>query len=82
VHYAADTFPGQTMALADNTHFNSYGALELAKCVVHGIRQTHMPLQRYLRKDVPHFDPAHPDPPDIWTVPPDSFWSAQTPYER
>lgn len=82
VHYPANTFPSQTTALADNTHFNSYGAIELAKCVVVGIRQTHLPVQRYLRKDVPHFDPAHPDPPDIWTVPPDPFWSAQTPYER
>ena len=25
VHYPAGTFPGQTEALADNTHFNAYG---------------------------------------------------------
>jgi hypothetical protein len=82
VHYPAHTLPGQTAPLADNTHFTSYGALELAKCVVLGIRQAHLPLQRYLRRPLPPFDPAHPDPPGIWTLPPDPFWSAQTPYER
>ena len=31
VHYPANTFPGQTVALKDDTHFNTYGAYELAK---------------------------------------------------
>jgi lysophospholipase L1-like esterase len=82
VHYPANTFPNQTNALADNTHFNSYGALELAKCIVQSMRDQHLQLARYLRHSVHHFDPAHPDPVDIWRVPPDPFWSAQTPYER
>ncbi len=82
VHYSAGTFPGQTKPLADNTHFNSYGALELAKCVVLGVQQAHLPLRRYLRKGLPQFDPSHPDPPAVWSLPPDPFWSAQTPYER
>ncbi|HKR28647.1 MAG TPA: rhamnogalacturonan acetylesterase [Acidobacteriaceae bacterium] len=82
VHYSANTFPGQTEALADNTHFNSYGALELAKCVVQAIRDQHLPLAHYLRHDVTQFDPAHPDPPQVWRDPPDPFLSAQKPYER
>lgn len=82
VHYPAHTFPDQPAALADNTHFNSYGALELAKCVVEGIRHAKLPIAKDIRKGVARFDPAHPDPSSIWTVPRDPFLSAQTPYER
>lgn len=82
VHYPANTFPGQTEALADNTHFNSFGALELAKCIVQAIREQHLPLARYLRHDLPRFDPAQPDSPQVWHDPPDPFLSAQKPYER
>lgn len=82
VHYPANTFPDQPIALADNTHFNSYGALELAKCVVQAIRDEKLPLAKDIRKDVARFDPAHPDPSSIWTVPRDPFLSAQKPYER
>src|SRR5216684_4314300 len=39
MHYPADSFPGQTVAINDDTHFNSYGAYELARCIVHGIRE-------------------------------------------
>lgn len=82
VHYPANTFPDQPKALADNTHFNSYGALELAKCIVESMRDQHFSLAKFLRHGIPRFDPAHPDPPGVWTVPPDPFWSVQTPYER
>lgn len=33
VHYPAGSFPGQTSDLADNTHFNPYGADQLARCI-------------------------------------------------
>ncbi len=82
VHYPANTFPNQPKALADNTHFNSYGALELAKCIVQSMREQYLPLSRYLRHGIPRFNPAHPDPPSIWSVPPDPFWSIETPYAR
>lgn len=82
VHYPANSFPDQPRELADNTHFNSYGALELAKCIVQSVRDQHLPLAKYLRRGIPRFDPANPDPTSIWRVPPDPFWSAQTPYER
>lgn len=82
VHYPANTFPGQPVALADNTHFNSYGALELAKCVVQAIRDEKLPPAKNIQKNVARFDPAHPDPPSVWTVPRDPLVSAQKPYER
>lgn len=60
VHYPANTFPGQQKALEDNTHFNPYGAYELAKCIVEGIKASNLGLKKYLA-DVPAFDPSHPD---------------------
>ena len=62
MHFAANTFPGQTAAISDNTHFNAYGAYELARCVVQGIRDNKLTLTRYLDLAVPKFDPAQPDP--------------------
>jgi lysophospholipase L1-like esterase len=61
VHYPAGTFPGQDQALKDNSHFNNYGAYELARCVAEGIRQNKLPIERYLAQDVTPFEPAHPD---------------------
>jgi lysophospholipase L1-like esterase len=61
VHYPANTFPGQDKALADNTHFNPYGAYELARCVVKGIADANLPIAKYLIKEMITFDPAHPD---------------------
>ncbi len=69
VHYPAGTFPGQDKELADNTHFNNYGAYELAKCVVEGIKETDIALKKYLKDGLPGFDPAHPDPVDQFELP-------------
>jgi lysophospholipase L1-like esterase len=69
VIYPANTFVGQTTPLKDNTHFNVYGAYELAKCIVEGIRQNSLTLGRYLVDDLPVFDPAHPDPVESFTWP-------------
>jgi lysophospholipase L1-like esterase len=65
-HYPANTFPGQEKALADNTHFNTYGAYEIAKCVVEGIKANKLGLTKFLRPDAPTFDPAKPDAPTTW----------------
>jgi lysophospholipase L1-like esterase len=62
MHYPADSFPGQTAAISDDTHFNSYGAYELARCIVHGIREANLPLTKFLDPNIPDFNPAHPDP--------------------
>ncbi|WP_235777943.1 rhamnogalacturonan acetylesterase [Phocaeicola plebeius] len=61
VHYPAGTYPNQTKDLADNTHFNPYGAYEIAKCVIEGIKQLNLPWVKYLRDDYHPFNPAAPD---------------------
>ena len=68
VHYPADTFPDQPQPLADNTHFNPFGACQVAKMIIVGLQQMTSPLVQYLRPDWPGFDPAHPDSPDafVW----------------
>ena len=61
VHYPAGTFPGQTKALKDNTHFSTYGAYEVAKCVIEGMKKADLEIVKYLRPDYKGFDPAQPD---------------------
>ncbi|WP_297094628.1 glycoside hydrolase family 88 protein [uncultured Draconibacterium sp.] len=61
VHYPVNTFPNQDKPLADNTHFNPYGAYELAKCVVQGILDQDMDLAKYIVDDFGNFDPSKPD---------------------
>jgi hypothetical protein len=48
--------------LKDDTHFNAYGAYELARCVAEGIRAAKLPLAEHLADDVKPFDPSKPDP--------------------
>jgi lysophospholipase L1-like esterase len=62
VHYPANSYPGQEKPLADDTHFNPYGAYELAKCVTQGVLQTIPDLAKYIRDDWQQFDPSNPDP--------------------
>ena len=50
-------------------HHNNYGAYELARCIVEGIRAAKLPLAKFLADDLPPFDPAHPDAPESYTVP-------------
>ena len=66
VHYHANTFVGQDKPLADNTHFNPYGAYEVAKMVVMGMKQHNLPMLKGLRTDWQDFDPKHPDDVDAW----------------
>lgn len=67
VHYPANTYPGQTAALADNTHFNPYGATQVAKCVLSGIRSQIPALAAHII-NIEAYDPARPDNPDtfVW----------------
>lgn len=68
VHYPANTYPGQDKALADNTHFNPYGAYEVAKMVVTGMRRLQLPVVDGLRPDWQDYDPSSPDSPEtfVW----------------
>jgi lysophospholipase L1-like esterase len=69
VYFPANTFPGQEKDLKDNTHFTPYGAYELAKCIVEGIRINQLGIAKYLLPELETFDPAHPDPFEDWYWP-------------
>ena len=53
----------------DATHHDNYGAYELAKCVVQGIRNAGLPLAQFITDDFKGFDPAHPDAPESFALP-------------
>lgn len=75
VHYPANTFPDQPQVLQDNTHFNAYGAYELARCIVEGIKANKLGIANFLVDDVKPFDAAHPDDVDKWSIPASPFVS-------
>ena len=70
VHYPAGTFPGQTEELKDDSHFSTYGAYQLAKCIVEGIKKEVPALAACLAPNLQPFDPATPEPADEWRLPP------------
>jgi lysophospholipase L1-like esterase len=53
----------------DGSHHNSYGAYELARCVVEGIKANNLSVAKFLAKDVTAFDPSRPDPPEKFKIP-------------
>jgi len=61
---------GRLFKEGDGTHHNNYGAYELAKTIVQSIRDQHLSLAKYLLKDLPTFDPKHPDALASFTIPP------------
>ena len=61
VHYPANSYPNQPNSLADDTHFNTYGAYELAQCVVKSIVDQNLPLKKYISKSYKSFNPNKPD---------------------
>jgi lysophospholipase L1-like esterase len=61
VIYPANSFPWEPNALNDNTHFNSYGAYELAKCIIRGISGNNLGIEKFLVKGYIQFDPSKPD---------------------
>jgi len=69
MHFPANAFPNQATAISDDTHFNKYGAYELARCIVQGIREDKLPLRKFLSKDTPGFDPSKPDPQATFNLP-------------
>lgn len=62
VHYPANSFPGRDKEIKDDTHFSNYGAYQLAKCIVEGIKKAEPELAKYLLDGLPAYNPAHPDP--------------------
>jgi len=63
----------------DGTHHDNYGAYELAKCIVEGIKANKLSIAKYLVKNVPTFDPSHPDPIAKFRVPPSPMATDQKP---
>jgi len=61
VYYPANSYPNQPTALADDTHFNTYGAYELAKCIVKSIVDQKLPLGKFVSKNYKGFDLNKPD---------------------
>lgn len=60
VFYPLGSFEGQTKELADNTHFSTYGAYQIAKCVIEGMKTTVPELAKHLKID-PKYNPNSPD---------------------
>lgn len=79
VHYPAGTYPGQAKALADNTHFNPYGAYQIARCVIEGMKQARLPFVDHLREDVQPFLPSVPDSRMRSTGTKASLWRCRNP---
>jgi lysophospholipase L1-like esterase len=61
VYFEANAYPGRTQAVKDDTHFSPFGAYEIARIMVHGIKQSVPALAKYFKNDVKDFDPAKPD---------------------
>jgi len=79
VHYPANTFPGQTKALEDNTHFNPYGAYLIAQCIVEGIKTLHLPIAKEIVPGYQPFDPAQPDKTNLFNWAPSPFIEIEKP---
>ena len=79
VHFAANSYPNQPNDVKDNTHFRPYGAYELAKCVVNGIKKNVPALAKFLKPNLAPFDPTKPDDPMQWSLPESSFVGAIKP---
>jgi len=54
----------------DGTHHSAYGAYQLAKAIVQSIRDQRLPLSQFLNKDLPKYDPKHPDQFSSFAIPP------------
>ena len=63
----------------DLTHHDNYGAYQLARCVVEGVRAGVPDLAAHLATDLPPFDPAKPPSPDTFALPPSAAASQEPP---
>ena len=48
-------------AFEDNTHFNPYGAYEISKMMVEGMKVLNLPIVKYIQEDYVPFNPSQPD---------------------
>lgn len=61
----------------DLTHHDNYGAYQLARCVVEGVRANAPALAAHLAADLAPFDPARPPSPDAFALPPSAAASQE-----
>nr|WP_303657453.1 rhamnogalacturonan acetylesterase [Asticcacaulis aquaticus] len=66
-------------AKTDGTHHSPYGAYELAKIVVQGLRDAKAPIAAQIADDVPSYDPAHPLSESDYKVPPSQAFTTERP---
>jgi lysophospholipase L1-like esterase len=67
--FKAGSYPGVERDISDTTHFNNYGAYELARCVVQGIRDDKLTIARFLDPAVPAFNAAKFDAFEKFSLP-------------
>lgn len=79
VHYKNGTFPWQVKDFADNTHFNPFGAYEVAKLIVMGLKQMQSPLVALLKADWQDFSPSQPDDWQAFPWPQSKFYDGTKP---
>ena len=79
VQYPANTFPGQSKALEDNTHFSNFGANEIALAVVNGMRESSSALKQYIKVNTPSYNPSQPNEPQSYSIPYSSLFEALKP---
>lgn len=78
VHYPKGSFPGQDRKLEDNTHFNPYGAYQIGKCVIEGMRGAAPGLFSHV-VDFESYDPSNPDEVDTFYWAPAPFCEVDKP---
>ncbi len=69
VYFKANTYPNHTTDVKDDTHFNTYGAYVLAKCVAKGIQEKIPSLAKHLNNNFKKFNPAQPENPSTFHLP-------------
>ena len=63
----------------DDTHHNSYGSYELARCVARGIVEARLPISRELLREFRTFDPSQPESPETFAIPASPHFTNQRP---
>ncbi|HVZ29470.1 MAG TPA: rhamnogalacturonan acetylesterase [Asticcacaulis sp.] len=64
----------------DGTHHSAFGAYELAKLIVQGLKDNHVPVADQVVDGWKRFDPAHPDKLEDFKVPPSSSFATDKPF--
>jgi len=80
VHYAAHTFPNQDKKLEDNTHFNNFGAHEIALAMVQAIKDQKLMPHGYFKKDIAPYNAFQPNLPEHFELTMSNRFENKKPY--